>query len=49
MEHKFLLELDDPLQYIELWNSEGFLEWFECRILDVTTNLLQWFNVLYPQ
>ncbi len=40
MEHKFLVKLDGSLQYIKLWNSEGFLEWFECKILDVATNLL---------
>jgi len=49
MEHKFLIELDGSLQYIKLWNSKGFLEWFECKILDVATNLLQWFDVLHPQ
>ncbi len=42
MENKFLVELDDSPQYIELQNSKGFFEWFECKILDVATNLLQW-------
>jgi hypothetical protein len=37
------------LQNIELWISEGFLEWFESKILNLTTNLLQWFDVLYTQ
>ncbi len=49
MEHKFLVELNDSLQYTKLWDFEKFLEWFECKISNVTTNLLQWFNVLYPQ
>jgi len=49
MEHKFLAELDESLQYTELWIFERFLEWFECKILDSATNLLQWFDVLYPQ
>jgi hypothetical protein len=40
-ENKFLVELDDSPQYIKLQNFEGFLEWFECKILDVATNLLQ--------
>jgi hypothetical protein len=34
---------------MELRISKGFLEWFECKILDLGTNLLQWFDVLYPQ
>jgi hypothetical protein len=37
MENKFLVELDDSTQYIKLQNSKGFLEWFECKILDVAT------------
>jgi hypothetical protein len=40
-ENKFLVELDDSPQYIELQNFEGCLEWFECKISDVATNLLQ--------
>jgi hypothetical protein len=42
MENKFLVELNDSPQYIELQNSKGFFEWFECKVLDVATNLLQW-------
>jgi hypothetical protein len=42
MEHKFLIKLDGFLQYTELQISEGFMEWFECKISDVATNLLQW-------
>jgi hypothetical protein len=29
--------------------SFEFPEWFECKILNLATNLLQWFNVPYPQ
>jgi hypothetical protein len=25
------------------------LKWFECKVLDATLNLLQWFEVHYPQ
>jgi hypothetical protein len=48
MEHKFLVELDNSSQYTKLWNFEVFSKWFECKILNVTTNLFQWFDVLYP-
>jgi hypothetical protein len=48
MEHMFLVELNRFLQYTELWIFEGFPKWFECKISDLATNLLQWFNVLYP-
>lgn len=34
-EHKFLIKLDNSLQYIELRNFKGFSEWFECKISDV--------------
>jgi hypothetical protein len=49
MEHKFLVELNDLLHYTKLQNFKRFLEWFECKISDVATNLLQWFDVFYPQ
>jgi hypothetical protein len=49
MEHKFLAELNGSSQYTELWISKKFPEWFEYKILDLATNLLQWFEVLYPQ
>jgi hypothetical protein len=49
MEHKFLVELDGSLQYTKLRIFEGFPEWFEFKISNSTTNLLQWFDVLYPQ
>jgi hypothetical protein len=37
MEHKFLIELD------------GFCNTPTFKILNATTNFLQWFDVLYPQ
>jgi len=49
IEHKFLAKLNKALQNIELWIFEQFSEWFECKISNSTTNLLQWFDVLYPQ
>jgi len=49
MEHKFLVELNGSLQYTKLWISKGFLEWFECKFLDLATNVLQWFDVICPQ
>jgi hypothetical protein len=49
MEHNFLVEVDGSSQYNELQISKVFLEWFECKILDSGTNLLQWFDVFYPQ
>jgi len=48
MEHKFLAKLDGSLQYTKLQISKGFLKWLECKILDLATNLLQWFVVFYP-
>jgi hypothetical protein len=44
MEHKFLVELDRSSQYTELRIFNGFLEWFEYKILNLATNLLQWFE-----
>jgi hypothetical protein len=49
MENKFLVELDDSPQYTKLWKSKRFSEWFEWKFLDAAKNLLQWFDVLYPQ
>jgi hypothetical protein len=49
MEHNFLVEVDGSSQYNKLQISKVFSEWFECKILDSGTNLLQWFDVLYPQ
>jgi hypothetical protein len=49
MEHNVLVEQNGFLQYTKIQNSKGFLKWFECKILDVATNLLQWFDVLYAQ
>jgi hypothetical protein len=49
MEHNFLVELDGSSQYTKIWTSKVFLEWFEYKILDSGTNLLQWFDGLYPQ
>jgi hypothetical protein len=48
-EHKFLVELSGSSQYTELQIFEGFLEWFKCKISNSTTNLLQWFDIHYPQ
>jgi hypothetical protein len=42
------MELNNSPKYIELQNSQGFLEWFECKVKNVTSNLAQWFEVLYP-
>jgi hypothetical protein len=42
METKFVATLNNSLQYKKLKNFEWFSEWFECKILDVATNLLQW-------
>ncbi len=44
-----MAKLDDSPQYTKLYNSKGFLEWFECKNSNATTNLLQWFDVFYPQ
>ncbi len=49
MEHKLLAKLDGYLQYTKLQIFEGFSKWLECKILDLATNLLQWFDVFYPQ
>jgi len=49
MEDKFLVEFDGSLQYTGPWIFKGFVKWFQCKISDLATNLLQWFNVLYPQ
>ncbi len=49
MEHNFFVELDGSSQYTKLRISKVFSKWFECKILDSSTNLLQWFDVLYPQ
>jgi hypothetical protein len=38
---KFLVELNKSSQYNEFQNSKGFSKWFECKILNATTNLLQ--------
>jgi len=46
MEHKFLVELDRSSQYTKLRIFNGFLEWFEYKILNLATNLLQWFECL---
>jgi hypothetical protein len=40
MEHKFLVELDESLQYTKLQIFEGFLKWFQCKILNAATNSL---------
>ncbi len=42
MEHKFLVELHGSSQYAELWISKVFSKWFECKILDSSTNLKIW-------
>jgi hypothetical protein len=44
-----MAKLDKFLQYSEPRIFEVFLEWFECKILDLATNLLQWFDVVYSQ
>jgi hypothetical protein len=49
MEHKFLAKPYRSLQCTKLWISEGFPKLFGCKILNSTINLLQWFDVLYPQ
>jgi hypothetical protein len=41
-----LAELNNSPQYTKFQNSKRFKEWFECKILDATTNLSQWFSVL---
>ncbi len=41
MELKFMAKLNGSLQYTKLQIFEGFPKWFECKILDWTTNLLQ--------
>jgi hypothetical protein len=48
MEHKLSVELHGSLQYTKLWISKGFLKWFEWKILNLATNLLQWSDVFYP-
>jgi hypothetical protein len=42
MESKFLVEIKNSLKY-ELQNFPRFLEWLECKVLDATSNLMQWF------
>jgi hypothetical protein len=37
------------LQNIKLRIFKGFLEWFECKISNLVRNLLQSFDVFYPQ
>jgi hypothetical protein len=49
MEHNFFVKLNGSSQYTKLQISKVFSKWFECKILDSSTNLLQWFDVLYPQ
>jgi len=44
-----MAKLDKFSQYSEPRIFKVFLEWFECKILDLATNLLQWFDVVYSQ
>lgn len=41
------MELNNSPKYIELQNSQGFLEWLECKVKNITSNLAQWFEVFY--
>jgi hypothetical protein len=41
------MELNNSPKYIELQNSQGFLEWLECKVKNVTSNLAQWSEVFY--
>jgi hypothetical protein len=49
MENKFLVELNGFLEYTKLLNLTGFLEWLDCKVSNVVSNLMQWFEVFYSQ
>jgi hypothetical protein len=49
MESKFLVELKGFLEYTKLLNLLGFLEWLDCKVSNVASNLMQWFEVFYSQ
>jgi len=41
-----LVESNDSLEYIELLDLIGnFLELFDCKVLDATSNLMQWLEI----
>lgn len=40
----FFVKLNDSLEYIKLLNLVGFLELFNCKVLDATSKLTQWFE-----
>lgn len=42
----FLVEVNIFLEYIKLLNLVGFLELFNCKVLDATSNLMQWFEIV---
>jgi hypothetical protein len=42
------MELNNSPKYVKLQNSPRFLEWLECKVRDMTSNLMQWFDILYP-
>ncbi len=46
-EEKKIMELNNSPKYIELQNSQEFLEWLECKVKNVTSNLPKWFEVFY--
>ncbi len=42
--NKILVELNGLLEYTKLLNSTLFLEGLECKVLDATSNFMQWFE-----
>jgi hypothetical protein len=48
MKSKFFKKLNNCSKYIEFQNFPKFLEWLECKVMDATSNLMQWFDVFYP-
>jgi len=44
IESKFLMKLNNSPKYIKLHNFPKFLKWLKCKVKDVMSNLMQWFD-----
>jgi len=47
IESKNLMELNNSPKYIKLHNFPKFLEWLKCKVKDVMSNLMQWFDFFF--
>ncbi len=41
------MEQKKSIKYIELQNFPTFFEWFECKVKETISNLMEWFNDFY--